>query len=317
MEIEKVNQGLILSDGYWNYSLLQSYEDDIRDLFTDIKLSFIEIGHRLSIIEAAGAYRTASYYPECWGGDCSRVCNNIYEYAEVKFGYGRTTTKNFLALYKEFCSPSGGLLPEYKDFNYSQLVEMIPLAPDQREQITPEATIKDIRKVKKSLKQLDTEDVSEEESEDDSEEESIEIGQTSDQKEEAIPEIKELTEDEILANAEFSKGSYICFYDEDKKVCIRKVTGLFVNASHGITYAFDGPSVNFEAIRGANTIIDEKTLGASEYQDGHCGSFGYSTYILSRVKNPYKEKSVQYNIYQKAIDDVISFFKRVVENDYV
>lgn len=291
--MESTNQSLIFSDGRWNHSLLQSYEDDIRDFFNDIKFNFIEIGQRLSIIESVGAYRTAVCYPECWGGTCSRACNNIYEYAEVKFGYGRTTTKNFLALYKEFCSPSGSLLPEYKDFNYSQLVEMIPLASDQREQITPKATIKDIRKVKKSLKQLEIEDVSEDVPEEDSEEVSGGIGQTSDQKEEVIPENK--SDSSCLLN-NFVNHLWLRILEMRDEIFDNKfVQSGFVEAIHRVcnlisTYSIcqDSPLFNAEG------VIDK---------------------ISFNVQNPYKEKSVQYNIYQKAVDDVISLFKDSEDND--
>ena len=43
------------------------------------------------------------------------------------------------------------LKPEYQDFSQSQLVEMLPLSVDQRKQIIPSMTVKEIRQVKQTL----------------------------------------------------------------------------------------------------------------------------------------------------------------------
>lgn len=84
-------------------------------------------------------------------------CKDIYDFCEKKFGFGRTTTKNFLAINNKFIS-NDCLIEEVKDYNYSQLVELSSVEYDYLEEFSPEMTIKDIRKKKKSL---DTDNISE------------------------------------------------------------------------------------------------------------------------------------------------------------
>lgn len=84
-------------------------------------------------------------------------CKDIYDFCEKKFGFGRTTTKNFLAINNKFIS-NDCLIEEVKDYNYSQLVELSSVEYDYLEEFSPDMTIKDMRKKKKSL---ETDNISE------------------------------------------------------------------------------------------------------------------------------------------------------------
>ena len=87
---------------------------------------------------------------------------DIYDYAEKELNFKKSSTKNFIAVaetfgnkyYKQFnekyCTlPTMTLKPEYKDFKYSQLVEMLAMSDTKRKQVTPDMTIKQIREIKK------------------------------------------------------------------------------------------------------------------------------------------------------------------------
>ena len=87
---------------------------------------------------------------------------DVYEYAETELGFKRSSTKNFIAISETFGNkyynspyarnailPTMQLKPEYKDFNYSQLCEMLSMSPAKREAVTPDMTIKQIREIKK------------------------------------------------------------------------------------------------------------------------------------------------------------------------
>ena len=74
---------------------------------------------------------------------------NIYKISESLFGFGKTTTKNYVAVYEKFGSCDE---PEQYDlYSMSQLVEMLPMDPDMIELCTPEMSKRSIRKLKTDL----------------------------------------------------------------------------------------------------------------------------------------------------------------------
>lgn len=78
-------------------------------------------------------------------------CKDIYDFAERRFGIGRTSTKNFLAIYAKFMS--GVVLKEdYRGYKQSQLMELLPVSDDViKSSFKPEMSVKQIREKKKEL----------------------------------------------------------------------------------------------------------------------------------------------------------------------
>lgn len=67
------------------------------------------------------------------------------------------TISRCMAVWREFCDRQDGtpkmwLSKQYEQYSYSQLSEMLPLEPGQREKIKPEMTIRQIREYKQNLK---------------------------------------------------------------------------------------------------------------------------------------------------------------------
>ena len=83
---------------------------------------------------------------------------SVYEYAEAELGFKRSSTKNFIAICKEFCAknewdrinPTMHLDSKWNDFRYSQLTEMLSMSAKQREQAKPEMTVKQLRELKRA-----------------------------------------------------------------------------------------------------------------------------------------------------------------------
>lgn len=87
------------------------------------------------------------------------------EFCENNFGLDKTAVSRCINVCEEFSMKehfSGeikhdafklALDDQWKDFSYSQLVEMLPLSEEQRYKIKPTMSIKEIREYKKSLKQ--------------------------------------------------------------------------------------------------------------------------------------------------------------------
>lgn len=78
-------------------------------------------------------------------------CKDIYDFAERRFGIGRTSTKNFLAIHDKFMS--GVVLKEdYRGYKQSQLMELLPVSDDViKSSFKPEMSVKQIREKKKEL----------------------------------------------------------------------------------------------------------------------------------------------------------------------
>lgn len=124
--------------------------EKIKKAMYDAAKQFVYIGFLLWEVQQYGYYLEGGY-------------TNVYEYAEAELNFKRSSTKNFIAIAETFGNkyygeraqiggcilPTMNLQPEYEQFNYSQLCEMLAMSPAQREKVTPDMTIKQIRALKK------------------------------------------------------------------------------------------------------------------------------------------------------------------------
>lgn len=88
----------------------------------------------------------------------------LEEFCEKNFGMDKSTVSRCINVCLEFHKKENcgygvktgeyllGIDDRWKEYSYSQLVEMIPLSDDQRRMVKPEMSIKQIRDFKKSLK---------------------------------------------------------------------------------------------------------------------------------------------------------------------
>ena len=86
---------------------------------------------------------------------------DIYDYAAKELNFKRTSTKNFIAIAETFgvqeeqCGriinqkQTMHLQPKYEKFNYGQLVELLAMKEKDREQATPDMTVRQLRELKK------------------------------------------------------------------------------------------------------------------------------------------------------------------------
>lgn len=116
----------------------------------EIKEHFIVIGWCLNHIKKNGWY-------------LKEGCRDIYQFAECKFHLSQPTASRFMALCREFSAgnDSAELDMKYKDFSYSQLSEMLPMDPEQRQEVTPGMTVREIRSMKKEWRLQTLEAISE------------------------------------------------------------------------------------------------------------------------------------------------------------
>lgn len=124
--------------------------EKIKKAMYDAAKQFVYIGFLLWEVQEYNYYIEGGY-------------QNVYEYAENELNFKRSSTKNFISIAQTFGNkyygeraqiggcilPTMNLQPKYEQFNYSQLCEMLAMSPAQREKVSPDMTIKQIRALKK------------------------------------------------------------------------------------------------------------------------------------------------------------------------
>lgn len=121
---------------------LEQEEKQIRENLGGIVRNFVRTGWHLSRIDRSGAYKLKGY-------------NSIAEYARETFGMAPDGVSRFIHVYEKYSiqGDTPELREEYRNFNFSQLTEMLQLPEEDHTMIRPETKREDIRDLKKFNKQ--------------------------------------------------------------------------------------------------------------------------------------------------------------------
>lgn len=116
---------------------LQQAKQEIREEMAKTAQSFIVIGYRLRQILDSGAYIQDGY-------------NDFNEFAKKEFGLSKSGTSRFISINKNYSENGYGpvLREEYRGYSCSQLTEMLSLSEDDRELVTEDMPVAQIREVK-------------------------------------------------------------------------------------------------------------------------------------------------------------------------
>lgn len=111
--------------------------DIIKDESIKVQKSFVKIGWYLKHIRDDKLYQEDGYA-------------NIYECAADLFGYSQSSVSRFINICEKFSKDhnSPELDTQYTGFDKSQMIEMLPLNPDELEKVTPDMTVGQIREIK-------------------------------------------------------------------------------------------------------------------------------------------------------------------------
>lgn len=120
------------------------YQDSveiIKDESFKIQKSFVKIGWYLKHIRDNQLYVEDGYA-------------NIYECAADQFGYSQSSVSRFINICEKFSKNQNSpeLDTRYAGFDKSQMIEMLPLNPDELEKVTPDMTVSQIREIKADRK---------------------------------------------------------------------------------------------------------------------------------------------------------------------
>lgn len=122
--------------------------------YENVSLEDAEIFIHANLKSAARSVIAIGYYLKCVKGQAlfaKAGFKDIYDYARERFGFSSSTTSRYMTRNDKFSvGGNSPLLDEkYKDFNKSQLQEMLNLESEQLEKVTPEMTVVQIREMKK------------------------------------------------------------------------------------------------------------------------------------------------------------------------
>lgn len=110
---------------------LRRHTEVIKHAVYRVADSFVDIGVELAKVrDDAGLLKSCGYA-------------DVYDYSQKVFGFGRTSTKNFIAVASKFAE-GGRLKDGYEGFNFTQLVELLPVSEDISS-YKPTMTVSEIR----------------------------------------------------------------------------------------------------------------------------------------------------------------------------
>lgn len=110
----------------------------LREKLDYMKKNFIAAGYYMKYIRDNELFRQDGY-------------ESIWEFAEDNYGIRKSTASRWMAMNDKFSQGGNSpiLAEEYRDFEKSQLQEMLYLDDKQMETVTPDMTVKEIREVRK------------------------------------------------------------------------------------------------------------------------------------------------------------------------
>lgn len=120
-------------------------KNDIKNNLEMIVKSFVRIGWLLTRIDKSGAYKNDGY-------------STIYEFAQAEYGMNKSGTSRFKKIYEKYSVPGDTpeLRDEYKDFNQSQLTEMLQIPEEDYAMLHPEGNKEDFRELKRFNRENDS-----------------------------------------------------------------------------------------------------------------------------------------------------------------
>ena len=116
----------------------QEAKDILREKLDYMKKNFIAAGYYMKYIRDHELFREDGY-------------ESIWEFAEDNYGIKKSTASRWMSMNDKFSQGGNSpvLAEEFRDFEKSQLQEMLYLDDKQIETVTPDMTVKEIREVRK------------------------------------------------------------------------------------------------------------------------------------------------------------------------
>ena len=145
---DEINKGLIpVLDLTMKLSSYSTCLNKIGQCLVGVRNNFFNLGKYLNEVKVNKLFEIDNY-------------KDIYEFAEDKFGIKSTSTKNFINIFLTYKNDVNELDSRFENFNCSQLIELLPLAIDDKEFSSKlvDCTSLEIRSIKKEINLKDEKD---------------------------------------------------------------------------------------------------------------------------------------------------------------
>lgn len=125
----------------------------IREQMRNIQNAFITIGFQLHWIRENNMFRVLNY-------------KNVYDYAEKEYGLKKTTCCNFISIIENYAErdENGEVIESiadcYRNYSASQLVAMLGMNEDMRQQVSPDMSVRAINRLRKGEPEPETAEAS-------------------------------------------------------------------------------------------------------------------------------------------------------------
>ena len=142
--VDNLQTSANLVENYKEACDFNSIRNQIDNCINSIKDNFLKLGYLFSEIVKNKYYLQLDY-------------STFDEFIKGEYDFGFRTANNFIAIYRKFAEPSENIYSvhlknEYKNYNCSQLVELVAVPEEQIKEFKPTMSVKAIRENKAYLK---------------------------------------------------------------------------------------------------------------------------------------------------------------------
>lgn len=142
---ENIPTSVQIIEDYENSIRFENIRNQVKYCIESVQDNFMRLGYLFDIIVKNKYYEQLGF-------------NNFEEYIKEEYSFSRTTANKLIAIYRKFGKEINDdyrrieVKDEYKDYNMSQLVELISVSEDEIKTFEPQMTIKEMRENKTALK---------------------------------------------------------------------------------------------------------------------------------------------------------------------
>ncbi|MBQ9550086.1 MAG: hypothetical protein IJU87_04660 [Lachnospiraceae bacterium] len=122
------------------YNYYEDFKQQFDNCMQATANNFVKIGYLLKQARDTDILKESGY-------------SGMGEFAKAEYGLDNSTTSRFIAICDRYGAGDDRLLPEYAEYGYSKLAEMLTLPESVAEAITPELTKEEIREIKQEIRE--------------------------------------------------------------------------------------------------------------------------------------------------------------------
>ena len=122
------------------YNYYEDFKKQFDSCMQQTANNFVKIGYLLKQARDTDILKESGY-------------SGMGEFAKAEYGLDNSTTSRFIAICDRYGAGDDRLLPEYAEYGYSKLAEMLTLPESVADAITPEITKEEIREIKQEIRE--------------------------------------------------------------------------------------------------------------------------------------------------------------------